>query len=620
MTEEIRTAHESLGKDLGLLAIFSISTGAMISSGLFILPGIAFRGAGPGIFISYFLGGLIALTGVFSISELATAMPKAGGDYFFITRSLGPMVGTVSGFLSWFALSLKTAFAVLGMAELAWITLGLDPQMTSIAVALVFIVLNIIGVREAVTLETIVVLIMLIIIGVYVSLGITKVNVERFLDFAPNGINAIMVGVGFVFVSYGGILKVASIAEEVRNPGRNIPLGLLLSLGTVTVIYSVAVFVAVGTMDPESLGSSITPLADSAFSFMGYPGRIALNIAALLAFVSTVNAGIMAASRYPLALARDGLMPSGITRVGRRGTPYMAILITGAFIVMALFLKLEFLVKAASTVVLMSYILTHLSIIVLRESRLENFRPSFKSPLYPWGQIFGMIFMIGLIADMGVTAIATSSAFIIMGVLFYYFYGKRSSHERYALLSLLSRITNSEFNSDDLEDELKGILSRRDDIDFDRFDRIVEMGPLMDLNEEMTSMEFFSRAAECFSDCLGLAPSEIEKLLREREEESNTAISEFVAIPHLVVPGEGIFRILCVRCTGGINFSERARAIKAVFVLAGSADERNFHLRALASIAQISQNENFEKRWMNARNQQALLDILHLSRRPRHSQ
>ena len=104
-------------KGLGFVDVFCIASGAMISSGIFVLPGLAFSLIGPAMVISYLIAGLLALIGVLSVIELATAMPKAGGDYYFLTRSLGPLVGTVSGLLSWFALSLKTAFAIFGLAE-----------------------------------------------------------------------------------------------------------------------------------------------------------------------------------------------------------------------------------------------------------------------------------------------------------------------------------------------------------------------------------------------------------------------------------------------------------------------------------------------------------------------
>lgn len=105
-----------LKKELNLLDVFCIASGAMISSGLFILPGLAHAQAGPAVVVSYLLAGLLAMTGVLSIAELATAMPKAGGDYFFITRGMGPAAGTVAGLLSWLSLSLKSSFALVGAA------------------------------------------------------------------------------------------------------------------------------------------------------------------------------------------------------------------------------------------------------------------------------------------------------------------------------------------------------------------------------------------------------------------------------------------------------------------------------------------------------------------------
>ena len=132
-----------LKKGLTFLDVFCIATGAMISSGIFILPGLAFSRTGPSVFISYFLAGLLALIGIMSVVELSTAMPKAGGDYYFINRSLGPLIGTISGFLSWLALSLKSAFAIFGIAEIVFLVTGMNVVISSILLCLFFIFLNI---------------------------------------------------------------------------------------------------------------------------------------------------------------------------------------------------------------------------------------------------------------------------------------------------------------------------------------------------------------------------------------------------------------------------------------------------------------------------------------------
>ncbi|MDY0169165.1 MAG: amino acid permease [Thermoguttaceae bacterium] len=97
-----------LKRNLGLLDVFCIASGAMISSGIFVLPGLAHAQAGPAVVVSYFLAGLLASVGLLNVAELATAMPRAGGDYFFVTRTLGPAVGTIGGLLTWFSLSLKS--------------------------------------------------------------------------------------------------------------------------------------------------------------------------------------------------------------------------------------------------------------------------------------------------------------------------------------------------------------------------------------------------------------------------------------------------------------------------------------------------------------------------------
>ena len=189
-----------LEKGLGFFDIFSIATGAMISSGIFILPGLAFARTGPAVIVSYFLAGILALIGIFSIIELSTAMPKAGGDYYFINRSLGPFIGTISGFLSWFALSLKSAFAIFGISEIIFIVTGFPVLISSIIVCVFFIVLNSIGVKEASKFQVTLVSGLLILMVLYIIFGSSKMNMSHFYPFAPKGINPIFATAGFIFI------------------------------------------------------------------------------------------------------------------------------------------------------------------------------------------------------------------------------------------------------------------------------------------------------------------------------------------------------------------------------------------------------------------------------------
>lgn len=597
--------------------VFSIATGAMISSGIFILPGLAYAQAGAGVVASYFLAGLLALCGMLSQAELVSAMPKAGGTYFFVVRSMGPSVGTVNGLITWFSVSLKGAFALIGMATFTSLIIDINISLIALLFCLFFIILNLIGIKEAGKVQVVLVGGLLTLLLIYVVLGLPEVKVRHFEPFAPKGIGAILSTAGFVFISYGGLLKVSSIAEEVRNPGKTIPLGMILSLLATSIFYTFAVFVTTGVLG-DNLANSLTPISDGAAVFIGRWGRIALSVSALLAFASTANAGIMAASRYPLALSRDGLLPEFFGRINERfKTPHNSILLTGAFMIVTLFLKLKILAEMASIVLILTYIFSCLSVIILKESRLQNYQPSFRSPLYPWVQIGGILGYGLLMFKMGKESLLISFIFIASAFFIYWFYGRIRATREYALLHLIERITAKELTTRSLEAELREIIRERDEIIKDRFDNLVERCVVLDIENSMSLEEFFGLVAEAMSDRLNVEPSLLFKLLMDRERESSTLLSQGLAIPHIVIEGEHTFDILIARCREGIIFPNSEHRVHTVFVLIGTRDERNFHLHALAAIAQIVQDPHFEEKWMKAGDEEDLRDIILLGKRKR---
>ena len=453
-----------LKKELTLIDVFCIATGAMISSGLFILPGLAYAKAGPAVVLSYFLAGLVSMAGTLSITELSTAMPKAGGDYFFITRSLGPAAGTVAGIFSWLSLSLKSAFALVGMAVFTRLIIDLDILVIAILLCLIFVLINFLGIKIASKIQVILVFGLLGILFVYVARSLSYINVQQLIPFTPNGVLSVFSTTGFVFISYGGILKITSIAEEVKDPHRTIPRGLILSLVVTTLLYGIVIFATIGLLKPEDLKHSITPISDGAYISMGMPGKLLLSVAAILAFVTTANAGVMAASRYPFALSRDRLYPDFFKKVYEKfGTPYISIFFTGLFIIIFLFLELELLVKVASTVFILTHIMSILSVIVFRASCIKNYQPSFRAPLFPWIQIIGILGFIFMIIEMRIGVILISVALIIIGISIYLFYGKRRTKiKEYALLYVMDRITQKKLARGQLESELLKLIQERD--------------------------------------------------------------------------------------------------------------------------------------------------------------
>ncbi len=609
-----------LKKELGLLQVFCLASGAMISSGLFILPGMAHARAGPAVIASYFLAALFALTGLLSQAELVSAMPKAGGTYFYVKRAMGPAMGSVDGLVTWFSLTLKSAFALVGMAAFTAYIIDLDVRLIALALCTVFIVLNLVGIKEAARVQVVLVVGLIAALTVYIVRGAPSVTVENLAPFNPYGPGAVLSTAGFVFVSYGGLLKVASVAEEVKDPGHVVPLGMILSLLVVGLLYVAVVFVTSGVMDDAKLNISITPISDGAAVFLGSKGRIILSIAAIFAFISTANAGIMAASRYPLALSRDRLLPGMLGRVNERfKTPHFSILATGIMMSVFLFFKLDILVKAASAVMILTYSFSCLSIIILRESGLQNYQPVFKSPLYPWVQIAGIAGSIFLLAGMGKTALTTAAAALFCGFFVYWVYGRIRSGREFALLHIIERITAKELTTRSLESELKEIIRERDDIVKDRFDHLIEKAIVMDVAGPLKAAEFFAMVADEMADRLGIEKAIMMKLLHDREKDSSTVLTPGLAIPHIVVHGEGRFEIMLARCREGVEFSESSPSIRAIFVLAGSRDERNFHLRALAGLAQIVQDSHFEERWIKAKGREGLRDLILLGKRRRHT-
>lgn len=607
-----------LKRELGLIDVFCIASGAMISSGLFILPGLAHARAGPAVVISYLIAGLLATTGMLSQAELVSAMPKAGGTYFYVTRAMGPAVGTVDGLITWFSLSLKSAFALVGIAAFTALITHTSIQWIALCLCVVFAVINLVGIKEAGRTQVILVMGLLAVLLLYVVRGLPAVRVENFEPFAPHGATAVFYTAGFVFVSYGGLLKVASIAEEVKNPARVVPLGMIFSLLLVTILYMLVVFVTAGVLGSQDLDRSLTPISDGAAAFMGNWGMIALGIAAILAFVSTANAGIMAASRYPMALSRDGLLPELLSRISSRfKTPYIAIIVTCVFMITVVFLKLDVLVKAASTVLILTYTFSCLSVVVLRESRLQNYQPRFRTPVYPLMQIIGLGGFGVLLYEIGKTALLASSLLIMTGLFVYWFYGRIRTSRESALVYLIERITAKELTTRSLETELKEIIRERDDILKDRFDHTIEECMILDIDLEISMEDFFQLAADRMADRIGMEPDALYDQFIKREMESTTVLSPHLAIPHIVIDGEHKFDVLLSRCRPGVRFPGIASGVHAIFVLAGTRDERPFHLRSLAAIAQIVQDPHFEQRWMAARGKDDLRDVILLGKRRR---
>ncbi|MFC7132435.1 MULTISPECIES: amino acid permease [Salinibaculum] len=434
---------KDLERDLGLPSVLAISIGAMIGSGIFILPALALEIAGPAVVLAYLLAGLLVVPAAVSKSEMATAMPEAGGTYIYIERGMGPLLGTVAGVGTWFSLSFKGALALVGGVPYLLLLFDLPLKPVALGLAAVLILVNLFGAKQTGRLQLAIVVVMLAALGWFAAGSTSRVQPTNFGGFFDAGLGGLVAATGLVFVSYAGVTKVASVAEEVENPGRNIPLGILGSLVFTTLLYVFIVAVLVGITDPGTVAGSLTPVAVAAEVTLGQAGVVAVIVAAVLALISTANAGILSSSRYPFAMSRDALAPPSLSTVSERfGTPANAITLTGGMLLLLIaFVPILDIAKLASAFQILVFALVNLAVLAFREGSVE-YDPDFRSPLYPWLQLFGAVTGLLLLTQMGTVALTGAVVIIVGSVVWYLWYVRpRVSREGAATTALRRRVT-----------------------------------------------------------------------------------------------------------------------------------------------------------------------------------
>lgn len=416
----------TLRRSLGLYAVLTISIGAMVGSGIFVLPGLAFKIAGPSVVLAFFLAGLVVVPAALSKAEMATAMPEAGGTYLYIDKAMGPLLGTIAGFGVWFSLVFKASFALVGLSAYLEHFIEHPERPIAALIGVALIAINLVGVKQTARFQIALVSGVVVVLVGFVVVGLPQTESEAFQPFMTHGFKGLMSAAAVVFVSYAGVTKVASIAGEVRHPGRNIPTGMLVSVGFMMILYPAIVAVIVGTSPADELAKTETPMTLAAEYFLGGFGVTLVAATAVIALISMANAGIIASSRYPFAMANHSLAPRFLTRIGKRsGAPVTGILVTGVVLIgLVLFVPLIELAKLASAFQLLVFALVNLALIAFREAHLGWYKPEFKSPLYPAPQVFGIVAALLLLTQMGIIPIVGASAFVVAGVAWYRTFGR----------------------------------------------------------------------------------------------------------------------------------------------------------------------------------------------------
>ena len=343
-------SDEELAKDLGPLAALTIGVGTMIGAGIFVLPGEAILKSGSMASVAFVLGGVIAMFTALSASELGTAMPKSGGAYYYVNHALGPLFGSVAGWANWLGLAFASAFYMVGFGRyIARIfgltgTVGIGPLGISVVkiVALVgaafFVFINYVGAKETGRLQNVIVVLLVVILAVFTLLGTLQADVSN-LPPARDAVVTLQT-TGLIFVSYLGFVQITSVAEEIKDPGKNLPRAVIGSVVIVTAIYAL-VLVVMSAAVPQGFIAGLfdnlpagqpEPIAvvEVGRRIQGTAMAGALLFGGLLATASSANASILASSRINFAMGRDRIVAPALNEIHDRfGTPYRAIAITG---------------------------------------------------------------------------------------------------------------------------------------------------------------------------------------------------------------------------------------------------------------------------------------------------
>ncbi len=404
----------------------------MLGSGIFVLPGLAAAKTGSSVWVAYLLAAICILPAALSKSELATAMPSSGGTYVYIERAFGPLFGTIAGFGLWLSLLFKSAFALVGFGAYLSILVNIDAGLTKyIAVLFLSLILflNIMGVKKVGKVQIFIVSLSLVTLALILLFGLPKTSSDLLEPFLTDGNMGLFSTVAFVYISYAGVTKVAAIAGEIKNPGKNLPRAMILSLFIMTIIYVSVAFVLVGNIPLSALQTDIKPIYTIARILGGsYVGYIAALIG-VITLISMANSGVLAASRFPFAMAIDKLLPEFMGTIHSKYlTPVVTIVMTCFLMAMViLFLEVEKIAKLASAFMVMMFILVNACVIVLRETSAQWYKPPYRSPLYPFVQLFGILSGIALLILLGSGPMLAIVGIFVLGVVIYFFFGKNAT-------------------------------------------------------------------------------------------------------------------------------------------------------------------------------------------------
>ncbi|MBC1228283.1 amino acid permease [Listeria booriae] len=436
-----------LNKTLGAFDLTMLGVGAVVGAGIFILPGkVASVVAGPGIIISFIIAGLACCLAALCYSEFASKLPIAGSAYTYSYHVFGEGIAWILGWSLLLEYGLAVAAIASGWASyvkslLAGFSLHIPEAISGsynpskgvyfdLLAFLVIIVIGILlslGIKESTRVNNIMVLVKVAVVVLFIIVGVFYVKPDNWTPFLPFGVSGVITGASTVFFAYIGFDAVSTASEEVKNPQRNMPIGIIASLAICTLLYILLSAVLTGIVPFADLEGISAPVAFAlqAIGQNWFAGLLSLG--AIVGMTTVILVMSYGGTRLLFAMGRDGLLPESFSKLGKRNTPVRNTLIFAILMgLVAGLVPLEQLAELINIGTLFAFSMVSLGIFFLRKNK-DLPTDGFKTPLYPFVPALSFILCVYLILNLSAITWISFAIWFVVGLIVYFSYGRQHS-------------------------------------------------------------------------------------------------------------------------------------------------------------------------------------------------
>ena len=406
---------------VGLKGCVIIGLASTLGPEIFILTGIGAEMSGPAVLLAFLITFFLATIIALCYSEVVAAIPESGGGYTFIREALSGISPFLSGWIIWFGNIVYAALCALGFAFVLTELIPVSAPVVASTVLVLFSVLIYFGLTGYEKLQGYFVAIMLLILGGFLVLTVSHIDLGQMKDFMPHGPISLLATSALLFSMFIGFEDICSIASFVKEPEKNLPRAMLITLVSALVIYLSLTLITITTIPLEKVFESNVPMVTIATEHIGTLGKYALILAGMLATLTSVGVAMLAATMNVYALSRDGYFPKAFFRLHEKHKSPVAAIALSMIIAVAF--------AGTGIVQLVAYLsdfayflgvaLVMYALIKLRKTRPTMKRP-FKVPLFPYLPWFGIFMSVFLLIFIHTTSLIIGSIWLVFGLIAFY--------------------------------------------------------------------------------------------------------------------------------------------------------------------------------------------------------